>query len=583
MLLRLPIALFWMVPLAGCLQPGPAPSGTHLFHSQNLESPSFVDDTTVRFRERVVPASGEKGTVYNLWLAALDTSDPDNVTFTTRLALASYSDRWSEQSASWSPRDYPAAGDHDIVGERYFMANESTVPSNTGTAQVASLVRLGTAFDEQLRIDGVSTYTRFTVPIAVLNPRATEASECPGFPGLHNNCPQLFFERPAAPGTRYPTLVLWNGSYEMPIGLDSGSFQIHIAGGNSYFILDEGHVLTRFRRPDNALDSLRGNVARFSISGDERYAALAVTDDNKSQTVIRDLQTGEEIPLAKPNPSAWGGFSGNSFYYYMNATSSTQAEIHVLDLTTGDERLALLPKPLTNYGGYMDRPDSNERLLLDSPGHGVFVDKGELTAKRVLQGPLVTSTFTTDGSFLIYVDPALPTAYDTYVKGALMFQRSDTSGEEPPTMISPPGLLVGASSGPSYFFIDGDHGKILVFWAHFGRTSSDLYFADYRPGELPTNLRLVARQIMYVSISEHSLFGILNVSQQDDVGDLVYRDLDHGVDKVIAQAVSDDAERTDASGRSWVAYIVRGRTLSDRSGLWFSRVTPPEIPDGGTN
>lgn len=577
------ILLLLLVSLSGCLQPGPPPSGHRMFHSQALESPSFLDDQTVRFHERVAPATGTRGTAYNLWLASFDSSDPDNVTFTTRMVLANFSDRWGEQSARWSRHDYPAAGDQDITAERYFMADEITVPSGGGSMQVASLVRLGPNFDEELRIEGVSTYMRFTVPIGALLERATSESSCPGFPGLHNNCPQLFFERTPEPGERFPMLMLWNGRYETPIGRDSGSFQIQPMGPNAYFILDDTHMLTRFRRPDGALDSLRGNVTRFSVRWDERYAALVVNDDNKSQTIIRDLKTGAEIPLAKPNPSGWGGFSGDAFYYYMNATSSTQAEVHALDLNTGEDKFAVLPRPLANFGGALDRPDSDERLLLDSAGRGVFTNKGDFDSKRVLQGPLVTPNFTPDGQYLIYVDPALPTAYDTYVKGALMFQKSDTAGSEPPDMVSPPGLLVGAQNGPSYFFIDGDKGKILVFWAHFGRASSDLYFADYQPGQLPTNLRLVARQIMYVSISEHSLFGILNVSQQDDVGDLVFRDLDHGVDKLFAQAVSDDSEHTDAAGRTWAAYIVRGRTESDRSGLWITQVTPPEIPDGGAN
>ena len=52
----------------------------------------------------------------------------------------------------------------------------------------------------------------------------------------------------------------------------------------------------------------------------------------------------------------------------------------------------------------------------------------------------------------------------------------------------------------------------------------------------------MAKSIISVSISAHSLFGILNVSQQDSVGDLVYMDFDKGVQTLYAHAVSDAVE-----------------------------------------
>jgi hypothetical protein len=88
---------------------------------------------------------------------------------------------------------------------------------------------------------------------------------------------------------------------------------------------------------------------------------------------------------------------------------------------------------------------------------------------------------------------------------------------------------------------------------------------------------------MSVSISAHSLFGILNMSQQDGVGDLVYRDFDKGVDTLYANAVFDVAEQGGTSlATSYAAYIVRGRADSDHSGLWLTTLAPPVNPDGGT-
>jgi hypothetical protein len=238
-----------------------------------------------------------------------------------------------------------------------------------------------------------------------------------------------------------------------------------------------------------------------------------------------------------------------------------------------------------NLSGAINRPpdSSDERLLLDSNGHGVFTGKNDLVGRRTIIGPLFTPSFTSDGKYLVYISPAAPTLYDPSVQGPLMFQDADHT-DLPPTMVSPSGLLVNAQNGPSYFFTKGDNGPILVFWAHLGRSSSDLYFADYPGGTLPTGLRLMAKSIFSVSISAHSLFGILNVSQQDSVGDLVYMDFDKGVQTLYAHAVSDAVESGGSDlSTSYAAYVVRGRTDSDRSGLWLTTLAPPVQLDGGTH
>jgi len=226
----------------------------------------------------------------------------------------------------------------------------------------------------------------------------------------------------------------------------------------------------------------------------------------------------------------------------------------------------------------------DERLLMDSQLHGVFTKTSDYVPLRpALQGPLLTPSFTPEGKYLVYVSPASPTLYDTTLQGPLMFQDADQT-QTPANLVSPSGLLVGAQNGASYFFADGDAGKVLVFWAHLGRASSDLYFADYASGSLLTNLRLMAKAILSVSISAHSLFGILNMSQQDGVGDLVYEDFDRGTQTLYAHAVVDAAEHGGSDlSTSYAAYIVRGRADSDRSGLWLTTLAPPGPPDGGSN
>ena len=570
---RWPLMLFVLIPLGGCsdLQEGPTPSGHQLFHGNHIESPAFIavgDETMVRFEDRLAYPTSTQGGVSDLWISSFDGTSQ-------RKVVANRSDNWGEQAGN--------------AGERYFMVDEHLVASGGSQVRVGSLVRLGPTLEEEFRLDGISSYVRITVPIGALYDAPPPGRTCPSFPTLQHDCPQLLYERPLESGQSLPILMLWDGTNHLPLGADSGSFQIQPVGNNLYFILDDAHTLTRFGRPSYALDSLRENVVRFAVSGDEHYIAIAVTDDNKSKTVVRDLKTGAEIPLARPNPSGWGVpdrglFGAQKFYYSQNATSSAPAELHELDLVTGEDTFRVLPSLLANWAGTIQRNDT-ERLLLDSLGHAVFTGTNDLVARRSLTGPLLTPSFTPDGAYLVYVAPAALTLYDTTAQGPLMFQDADHT-DLPATMVSPPGLLVEAQYGASYFFMNGDKGKLLVFWAHLGRASSDLYFADYLGGALPTGLRLIVKSIQSVSISEHNLFGILNISQQDGVGDLVYRDIDTGVNTLYAQAVTNVEQWCPPPPlpcTNEYAYVIRGRADSDREGLWLADLPPPVTPDGGTN
>jgi hypothetical protein len=569
---RWPVVFVGMVLVAGCLQEGPAPVGRHLFSGQGVESPGFIkvgDEVMVRFEDRLAFATATQGGVSDLWVTSFDGTSQ-------RKVVLGRSDYWPEQGP-------------DNAGDRYFMVDEHIVPSPAGDVRAGTLVRLGPTLDEEFRLDGIVRYLRVTVPIGAVYDNPQPGQTCPGFSTLQNDCPQLFYERAMEAGQTYSTLMLWDGANHLPLGADSGSFQIQTMGSNAYFLLDDQHTLTRFRRPGYALDSLRSNVVSFSVSGDEHYVAISVSDDNKSKTVVRDLTTGVEIPLARPSPSGWGGFRGSAFYYSQNATSSTPAELHVLDLVTGGDTFQTLPNPLVNLMQSLDRcsgsdnrcKNTDERLLLDSLGHGVFTGKSDLVVRGTLAGPLLYPNFTSDGKYLVYISPAAGTLYDTTVQGPLMFQDADNT-KLSPTMVSPPGLLVNAQNGPSYFFTDRAQPKdLLVFWAHLGRASSDLFFADYPGGALPTGLRQIAKSIFSVSVSAHTLFGIFNMSQQDGVGDLIRRDIDQGTDIRYAQAVADVNQcPSGLDCANWFAYVVRGRTDSDRSGLWL---VPPAQPDGGTN
>ena len=137
--------------LAGCLEDGPPPSGRQLYHSQNLASPGFLKvdgEAMIRFVERTALATTTRGGVSDLWLTSYDGS-------LQRKVVANMSDYW------------PESGPHN-AGDRYYMVDERLVPTTGGLARVATLLRLGPTFEEELRIDGLWQYVRFTIPIAVL-------------------------------------------------------------------------------------------------------------------------------------------------------------------------------------------------------------------------------------------------------------------------------------------------------------------------------------------------------------------------------------------------------------------------------
>jgi hypothetical protein len=555
---------------AGCLQEGPTPMGVHLFHGQTLASPAIFkdrDDWLIRFHDRRIPASETRGTVSDLWLTSFDGSFQ-------RKVVSDWSDYWPE-SGPWN------------AGDRYYMVDEHLVPTTGGMARVADLIRLGPTWDEEFRLEGIATYYRFTVPIGTLFAEPQPDQTCPGFPTLKNDCPQIMFYRPPPPGQVYPDLLLWNGEQVLLLGPDAGGFQVQVMGnGTVYFIRGETRTLTRFVRPLNLMESVRANVTRFMISGDEKYAAVVLAEPGKSGSLVLNLLDKTEIPLGRPNPSGgWRGFGQDKLYYDQNATLaadgtvSSPVEKHTLDLVTGADSFYTLPPPLESDGGSLERPNHDERLRFDGKGHGVFTGANDYEVRRVLMGPLYQPSFTKpDGDYLIYVPPAAATLFDTRTQGPLMFQNADDV-TAPPAMITPPGLLAYAQEGAPYFFIEND--SLLVFWAHLGRKNSDLYFADYATGGLPTNLRIMAESILSVSISAHSLFGIVNMSQQDAVGDLVLRNFDDGTEIRYAQAVSEATEKGPPDlPVAYTAYIIRGRADSARSGLWLTPLMP-EAPDGG--
>jgi hypothetical protein len=80
--------------------------------------------------------------------------------------------------------------------------------------------------------------------------------------------------------------------------------------GMAYFVLGSDRVLSRLDKLTDTKQDLHPNVSRFLLRGDEKYAALSLSTAGTSTTVVFDVHSGKDIPLARPNPCCWLGFAG---------------------------------------------------------------------------------------------------------------------------------------------------------------------------------------------------------------------------------------------------------------------------------
>ena len=534
---------------------------------------SIAGVPSVVFSRRKAPATVSKGAVSDLWIVPWDNIQSCQAT-QPRLVIANQSDRWGDASAG---------------GSFFAMVDEQQVTSGgAGGGQVESvgtLVRVDPNYQPNLTFENVSAVVPYSDNRLLL--------------------------RQVPPGDT-PGLFLWDGGNQVRLG-DVASvslFNAQFAGsGVAYFVLGSDRVLSRLDKLTDTKQDLHPNVSRFLLRGDEKYAALSLSTAGTSKTVVFELDSGKEIPkeipLALPNPCCWGGFAGDQFTYSQSASGDAPAESHTLDLVTGIDTTLVLPAPLVDYGPVFGRPNSDEDLYLDSQGHGVFLGHNDHQVRRVVQRfdqatqkwvpvtMLISSTstpFSPDGQYLIYVDPQPTTEAEPEPHGPLMVL--DSNLVSPPRQLSTPGMSVwggkfffvnsgsgarprgrdpGAQGEANLFSIQGPSGPILVFWASIVRGSADLYFANYETGEL----RVVASSIGEVTADYQQMFGRVNVSAQDETGDLVVEHLQDSGGRILAHAVT---EATSWAGL--VAYVVRGRAASDHDGLWGSTMAPPG-QDGG--
>jgi hypothetical protein len=521
-----------LVLAAGCL-PGPRPvNGRQLVPGRSVEKPGFVDvngTTWVTYQVHQRSAAAGLAATYDLNMVSYDTTEVRTVA------------RNVSEAGGW---ERTSAG-----GRQFVMVDETMVPGPGGgyLSNVATLLLFSFADGELERIPGVSSFT------------------------IYSDRSKRFFYQLVKEGMRLPELhYRTEKGDDRLLGLSSGGAGF-FGPGRIYFVDGEDRTLSRIASDDAPIEVVHSKVSRFRLNDDQSWVALQVIDGAKSSTVVRQLDTGVEHTIPGQN-LLWIDFSPTVFRFSEAATASSPAKIHSYQVATETDTVTLAPPGLADVVALGvrtgDRPDT---IYYDSRGHVVLVAPGTNTANWVGGAGASPSSLWIpgDGRDALYID----LFSESPPEGRLMAQ--DLNFRAPPRQLSPPQNLVPRGG---FFTISDNLGQeILVFWCHLGHSATDLYYADRASG----NLRLVAEGISEVVVTPYQILGIVRVSIQDLVGDLVNKDLVHDTEIDLGHEVADE---TVAGGN--VAFVLRGRAASDRDGLWGIRIdgVPPDagVAGGGT-
>jgi hypothetical protein len=521
-----PVQLLFAALLAGCLQEGRPVVGRSLVPGRAVERPIFVKDgASVLYEVRRRPAEPPYSGSFDLQMVDYDSA-------AVRPLVENVADRWGK---------YDGGG-----GIWYLITDEAALPN---LSTMGTLVQLDLDQGVLDRIPNVTSYA--TLPSR-----------------------EFFYRQMTDENARLATLHYRSATgADRVLGMSSGAAEFH--GNRLYFVTGEEDsgtgamtkVLSRILRPDGPIEVVRGKVNRFVINDDQSWAILQTADSGKSQIVARQFDTGvEHVVPASPNAYwfPYPNFSGRIFTYSEPATPTAPATLHTYDVVTEAHTVTQGPAGLVDIRDVRQRPSSTDRLVSDSRGQLAVVKQGEADGPIIAGNPNQL-TVTDDGKYALWIELtiAMPP------QGKLMIQ--DLDFKDPPRMLSPKGALVPV---PGYFFIADKTRPILVFWAQFGRNGVDLYYADHETGDN----RVVAESISEVVVTPYQVVGIVRVSEQDLIGDLVNKDLSLNAEIPLAHEVSDDAINGDK-----VVFVIRERVSSERDGLWAIGIdgTPPDAAVAG--
>ncbi len=544
-----------LVPLAGCL-PDPLPvDGQQLYQGRGVETlgiATVAGQPHVTFDLRRQLAAAGQGGVVDLAVVPIDGSAP------ARIVVRSRSDAFPIHS--------------DGTGARYVVREERDLLVADQKFRVGTLSR----FDNEHGLLGDVT-------------RVAGYGVSPAGEGQR----YLWYQAPVATpmGTAAVEYrVRDEGGQERVLRDVAGSLQFVLNTKGFYFTAAPDRVLYFVPSLDAVAQPLRAGVARVSIGGDTAIMVvpedLADPKNPRSVNVVFDIPRRAERRLPGERICCWLGFEGNEFVYSEGAAAGVPAKLRRFDIVTARETVIEMPSGLSDVSRIIGRPGTAESLLVDSLGRVALLRPGEgapPAAPSVRRLDISSDPmryvdglrFTQDGTRLFYVDVDRT---DSEQEGLLKMLDGDLTGT--PRVVSPLGTKLRATQ---YFFLQdsgptgerGDDRWLVAFWARFGRSASDLYFADF-VDLAPVR---VAEAIRDVSVTPTQVLGILRTSQQDLVGDLVTREIATGVERLVARSVdSFEAFRSDDDqpGTRLIFYL-RNRAPTAMDGIWSSFL--PDLTD----
>jgi hypothetical protein len=525
-----------------CLPDKQAPAGRQLVKGQRIEnlSATVLDGKQyLRFERRTaLPLKGKGGTL-DLYVVPIDGSS------SARNVLRDRSD---------SPT-FPMV---PIGGNTYWaLVNERAVQVGNTTSYSGRLTRFNLSGQVLESIENVAGYG------VNLPPPFTD---------------WIWFQRPivlkTTPEQLQTQFVLRDdrGQHRIFNGI-IGSPQFN-GNGEIYFMAGADRVLYRQRGIDGVPEPIRSNVSRFQRFGD--WVGLVVPEGNQPTNTLLDLRTLSEVRVPGERICCWLGYSNGVFIYSEGAGGGRPALLSEFNPVTGVLNTLQMPPGMVDVSGRIQRPGANTELLIDSRGTIALhdPDASETQRLRVLNIRPTSPRFIRDGRQFIYIDP-IPG--DLQQEGHLMLVDGDFITA--PVDLTP----LGTKTGDVYKFFEAkddrgteaveDDRDLLVFWARFGASASDLYFVD-----LDTHLvERKAEGIRDVSVTPDALFGIIRTSLQDLVGDLVDSNLRTGVERLIAPRVDNFVEM-ELNGVSQIVYYFRNRAPAEEDGVW---IVPRDVPAAG--
>jgi hypothetical protein len=513
--------------VTACLPDAAPVEGRRLFAGRNLESISFLgleNRIWVAFEQRKSEPTPGRGGLLDSYLVAWDDA-------TLRPLNTGRSDRWGVQA--------------DALGFRYYMNEERTFSPTSGAAgvPVATLVQVSLTAGRQQSWPDVSSYQ--TAGAAIIY-------------------------RQMVAGRPQPQ-IHWRLADGRDRVIGEGNGMVQPWGGEKLYYIDgDERVLTRLSTFDGAPERLRARVSRHVLRNDERWAVVTATDMGRPRTFAMNLETRFERTLPG-NPCCWlSGLDGSQFTYAEAAMGGTPAKLHYYNVETGEDQVIEMPPGLVDVSTIVRRPESQDVLYIDSQRRIALErprPEGGEPERRLLEIRPLAFMYTGDGTRFLYVDPEVLVPEP---EGPIMILDGELSGT--PRRLTPKGARARAPGRP-YFFITGP--EPFVFWAHFGRGPSDLYFGNHETGAS----RIVGPAISQVTVTPRRIVGVMRVSLQDLTGEFVQKNPVTGEELVLAAGVSDLVQR---SGDDRVVFVVRERVKSSRDGLWARRLCPGERPpDGG--